>query len=89
MCCDNEYVFIEGNPELPNDDKYNIKDSWDYGNIILYSAERDSDKHLYSMNYERMKQKLKEKQVEGILCMECCWMGWNIHNHNLWSTKQQ
>jgi len=55
--------YHHGNPAVQNDDnKYNIKDTWDYGNIVLYSAEQESDKHLYSMNYERMKQKLKQKE---------------------------
>lgn len=62
-------VSVAGNPAVQNDDnKYNIKDSWDYGNIVLYSAEQESDKHLYSMNYERMKQKLKQKEVD-IYCI--------------------
>ena len=58
-------VCVAGNPAVQNDDnKYNIKDTWDYGNIVLYSAEQESDKYLYSMNYERMKQKLKQKEVD-------------------------
>ena len=37
------------------------KDSMNYGNIVLYSAEHQT--YEQNMNYQRMKDRLKEKQV--------------------------
>ena len=41
------------------------KDSWNYGNIVLYSAEQQ--KYDANINYQRMRERLKEKQVSSIV----------------------
>lgn len=39
------------------------KDSWNYGNIVLYSAEQQ--KYDANINYQRMRERLKEKQEDN------------------------
>lgn len=40
------------------------KDSMNYGNIVLYSAEHQT--YDENMNYQRMRDRLKEKQVSHL-----------------------
>ena len=40
------------------------KDSMNYGNIVLYSAEHQT--YDENMNYQRMRDRLKEKQVSNL-----------------------
>ena len=47
------------------------KDSMNYGNIVLYSAEHQT--YEQNMNYQRMKDRLKEKQVWHTIDVPVFW----------------
>ena len=40
-----------------------LNDEFDFGNIILHSAEHDYRAVLADMNYKKMKNRIREKQV--------------------------
>ena len=63
---DNHYsILLETVHKQPGVKYDKNKDSWNYGNIVLYSAEQQ--KYDANINYQRMRERLKEKQVSSIV----------------------
>jgi len=59
MICSLLDIFVHNQAGIKFDKN---KDSMNYGNIVLYSAEHQT--HNENMNYQRMRDRLKEKQEQ-------------------------
>ena len=61
MICSLLDIFVHNQAGIKFDKN---KDSMNYGNIVLYSAEHQT--YNENMNYQRMRDRLKEKQVSHL-----------------------